>query len=424
MSMKIWMRGASRKEGKCITMEEYALENFEKDPEFEKWIPPELCRLAYTEEELREIVIDEVGMPLAFRVTPFKYATSTNFIAMLASLSGGAGGAIWGATSDKVGRKICMLICHIGGIGGYALMYISGVQWNSYWGYVGGLTMNGLFSGSAVMCSAYILDTMSKEESEAHIGTIMLLQMLGGTAGALILMPFIEGRAENLFLVTFVPMIGTAFSFFCILIFLSEPNKKRAENNREEADRKTRMKTMLKDESKSRGSRMSVSNGKVVPEDIPPVQQGMTALSKKIVVIAVIASTFDNAGDEGTRIARGTVLQNVWPATNDLKFQNYLLLSLIGLIFCAMAQGYAGKAVMGWGKTALFGAFATLATQLALNARFIKWESYVSFLACWYCGKYFGFLSTLGAQFVVMEYAPPEEAGFWTGHKIRRVNSE
>ena len=36
----------------------------------------------------------------------------------------------------------------------------------------------------------------------------------------------------------------------------------------------------------------------------------------------VVAAAFDAAGDEGTRMARGTILQNVFPETNTISFQN------------------------------------------------------------------------------------------------------
>ncbi len=77
-----------------------------------------------------------------------------------------------GAGLYKIGRKICMLICHVGGLSGYIVMYLSGQEWNSYWGYFFGQILNGLFSGAFTIVSAYIGETMSKEEAEGPQGII------------------------------------------------------------------------------------------------------------------------------------------------------------------------------------------------------------------------------------------------------------
>ena len=55
----------------------------------------------------------------------------------------------------------------------------------------------------------------------------------------------------------------------------------------------------------------------------------------RVLWIAVVAGALDGGGDEGTRIARGTILQNAWPATNDIDFQNMLILSLVGVFMFA-----------------------------------------------------------------------------------------
>merc|ERR1712196_548654 len=130
-------------------------------------------------------------------------------------------------------------------------------------------------------------------------------------------------------------------------------------------------------------------------EEAPAVDKTTaTKTTMKILWICVIAGALDSAGDEGTRIARGTVLQNVWPSTNDLMFQNILLLSLIGMLFIVMAMVGIGKATIGLGATAVFGCAATLVTQLLLNGAIIKWDGYEGFLGMWYGGKLFGMCST------------------------------
>jgi len=60
---------------------------------------------------------------------------------------------------------------------------------------------------------------------------------------------------------------------------------------------------------------------------------------------------------------------------------------------------------------AVLGCLATLAVQLIL---LIELDD-IPFLAIWYSGKLFGFLSTLASSFIIQEVAPNEELGYWNG---------
>ena len=80
--------------------------------------------------------------------------------------------------------------------------------------------------------------------------------------------------------------------------------------------------------------------------------------------VLVVAAAFDAAGDEGTRMARGTILQNVFPETNTISFQNVLILSAIGMAMVAMALTMLGQAIVGLPSTAVFGTVATVVTQV------------------------------------------------------------
>ena len=112
-------------------------------------------------------------------------------------------------------------------------------------------------------------------------------------------------------------------------------------------------------------------------------------IANKILWIALVAGALDGAGDEGTRIARGTILQNAWPETNTISFQNILILSLIGVAMLALGFMSALKAQIGLGGVAVLGCLATLATQLTLMLT--TFESYGPFLAVWYSGKVRGY---------------------------------
>lgn len=97
----------------------------------------------------------------------------------------------------------------------------------------------------------------------------------------------------------------------------------------------------------------------------------MTRRVRQTLWIAVVGSFVDAAGDEGTRIARGTILQNVWPSTNTITFQNFLLLGLVGLIVVVIAATSQLKRLVGYGVCAVGGAAATFVTQALL---LINWQ--------------------------------------------------
>lgn len=326
---------------------------------------------------------DTLGMPKAFAELPFGFSTSMNVLVMMGSLSSGLGGAMWGMVSDKIGVKICAQLCLLGGTCGYVLMYMAGVEWNSFWAYAAGQVVNGLFSGSAVLVPTYITKMFPPEEAAKYQGLVMLNSMVGAGLGALLLMPFISGRGENVFNAAWVGIIGSVVFFFLVTFVVAEPKKAKKE---EKIDAKM--------------------------EDAKPTPK-TPAMITKMLWIVIVAGAFDAAGDEGTRIARGTILQNKFPDTNSMEFQNLLILSLIGVALVSMIMTGIGKGVCGFGATAVLGATATCVTQFLLMT--MDFEGYGLFLALWYGGKTFGFLSTFSGMFIIAEMAPDHEKGKWNG---------
>lgn len=343
--------------------------------------------LTTTIPQARALAIANLGNPKAFKSVPTKFSTSVQILVVSGGISGGFGAAFWGWISDRVGRKICMIICHGGGLLGYLVMYFSGQYWNSFWGYACGQILNGLFSGAFTIVNAYFSTWLSKEEAEGPNGALMGMSILGGGVGALVLMPFIEGRGENCFLASWIGIIGTIVSCILVTAIVVEPRK------------------TSKDLEKNRSSR-------ALQEQTPPVMPKMVV---RILWITLIAGGLDAAGDEGTRIARGTIMQNVWPATNDIKFQNLIVLSTILLLFFVWALIGVFRSMIGLGPTCVVGSTFTLITQLMLNAKIIKWEGYVPYLIVWYGGKLFGMMSSFAGLFIVSEYAPDEAKGEWSG---------
>ncbi len=255
----------------------------------EVWNPsPELCELRdlYIRGDLDAefLAWDTLGMPKAFpRDLPFGFSTAMNILVMVGSLSGGVGGAAWGFISDKFGIKICAQICLIGGTCGYLIMYLAGVEWNSFWWYAVGQIVNGLFSGSGVLVPTFITKLFPPEEAAKYQGMVMLNMMVGAGLGALLLMPFIAGRGENVFNAAWVGIIGSVIFLIAVTFVVAEPKK----SNKEEAiDAKANAK-----------------------KENPKTPMMVT----RMLWIVIIAGAFDAAGDEGTRISRGTILQNKFP---------------------------------------------------------------------------------------------------------------
>ena len=280
-------------------------------------------------------VWQNMGMPKAFDNLPFSFSVATNVFLVGGSISSGIGAAMWGVVSDSVGRKPCMLICMLGGIAGYFIMYIGGTVAGSYWMFVGGNVVNGFFSGSYVLVNTFILDTFSKKEAETPIQTLQSISGLGAAAGSLLLMPFTQGNAENVFDAAWIGIIGTVVAFILVSYFVVEPRKQSFQ----EALQK----------------QLTLKQQKKV--DNTPI------LIKRIMWIAIVGSFLDAAGDEGTRIARGTILQVVFPSTNNINFQNILLLTTIALIMASLAMVSVLKKKLGDGLCIAIGSLFTCITQ-------------------------------------------------------------
>jgi MFS family permease len=339
-----------------------------------------------TMDDVKMYVWDHLGMPKAFKQNPTKYSTAMNLLNVNAALSGAAGAAFWGVFSDKFGRKPAMLACHVGGLAGYITMYLAGTVVNSYWLYFAGLMLNGLFSGAYVIVMSFFLNLLPKEEQAAPVGLLMMMAMLGAALGTLVLMPFITGRAAQLFDAAYIGIAGTVVSFFLVFFVVTEPRREGM----------PKLSDLTKGKSKS-----NVEPPKPVP-----------AFIKRVLITTVIGSMLDAAGDEGTRIARGTLMSNIWPSTNTIMFQNQLLLALVGVLFVTMALMSLLKKLFGIGITIVIGATTTLICQ-CLFLR--NWESYTPWLAIFFTGKAFGFMSTFGSDLVINQVSPEDAKGTWQG---------
>jgi len=207
------------------------------------------------------------------------------------------------------------------------------------------------------------------------------MAMVGASLGALIVMPFVLNpvNGENYFNSLWIPIGLTLFSLLLVTFILVPPEKKEKE---------------------------------VIDATTPK-------LAQRILTITVIASALDSAGDEGTRMARGTIMSTLFPEWSTVSKQNYLLLAMIGVIMVTIALIDVGRKCGNLGVLAVFGCTATLATQLILMLESLK---AVPYIIIWNIGKMFGFMSTFCSSFIIQEVAPKPLLGLWNGRNDAMTN--
>jgi hypothetical protein len=217
-------------------------------------------------------------------------------------------------------------------------------------------------------------------ERDAFAGGVLGLGLIGGAIGALVVMPFVTQpkNGENFFNAIWLAIGLTVFTFL-LLSFVLVPAPKPTEED--------------------------VRKQKEMENEKTP------AMAYRILVIAIIASALDSAGDEGTRMARGTIVAAVFPEWSTVEKQNYLLLALLGIMLVALVLLGMMRKCLNLGSICTIGCFFTLVTQMALM---IELEV-APYLTLWHAGKLFGFLSTLGSSFIIAEIAPKNLLGRWNG---------
>ena len=297
---------------------------------------PCLLREAHTPASAEQLAWSRTGNPKAFRTTPFGFSTSMNMIMILQNVFGGGSALLWGRLADMMPMKI---LCHINLVGtlcAYVLMYVSGMYWNSFWGFTLGLVLNSCCGGVGVFTPLYFKKAFPADEGQFWFGIMQTNAMTGIGMGALIMMPFAAGRGENVFNAAWVGIAGTILIWILVTVFLVEPKKSAKEEKINE--------TLEAEKEKK----------------TPPTP----ALVNKILWVLIVAMAFDSAGDEGTRIARGTILQNLFAETNRVSFQNVILVSFVGMAIVALLLAVLTSTFIGKPMTAVLGAVATLVTQV------------------------------------------------------------
>jgi len=309
-----------------------------------------------------------------------------NFVLFWGQLGQATGSLFFGRMCDRVGCKLPMQICVFMGIFGYLLMYAAGIWAESYWLFSIGILVNGFFGNTMPVASTYFGQLFADDHAkrDLYVGITLGLGLIGGAVGSLIVMPFANNpsNGENFFNAMWLAVGLTVFSFVLVTFVLVPPETTEKEK---------------------------------------AVEASTPKLAKRILIMTAIAASFDAAGDEGTRMARGTILASLYPSWSTTAMQNYLLLALLGVFLCAAILLGVGQKKASLPVLCVIGTVATLAVQLILLFPFgaksqgDSVDEDWAFLLAWHFGKLFGFLSTLGSGYIMQNIAPKELLGFWNG---------
>lgn len=367
--------------------------------------------LAVTEEEaqflgfpsrevFRNASIERSISPHAFRgergawagSPPFGFSFSMNFILSAGQLGSAFGSLLFNRLCDVIGAKIPMQICLLSGIVGYLIIYAAGVWVHSYYLFAIGMFWNNFFGNTVGVASTYFGQLFTGDERDMYVGLVQGMLMIGASIGAFIVMPFANSpeNGENFFNCIWLAIGLTALAFLLVSVVMVPPEKKK---------------------QVSRPSSHEVKQSDSEPE---PAEPTTPKLARKLLLITIVASALDSAGDEGTRMARGTILSNLFPEWSTTARQNYLLLAMIVVaIFAAsLIALLRSKVGITLPVLAVFGCVCTLATQLFLA--FIEFEA-AAYIAVWHIGKLFGFISTFCSEFLIQAIAPQALLGYWNG---------
>jgi len=330
----------------------------------------------------KNAMVAELISPYAFKgpkgawngSPPVGYSLSMNLIGSFGQIGSAGGTLLLGRLADKIGAKNPIQICLFMGIFGYIMIYAAGMWVGSYYLFAFGMLWNNFFGNTAGVAMVYFGQVFEGAERDLYVGIVIGMAMLGMTIGSFIVMPFVLNpiNGANFFQAIWIALGLTVFALVLVTFVLVPPESKVEEKT----DEKT------------------------------------PALAKRILVITVIASALDSGGDEGTRMARGTIMSTLYPAWSTTARQNFLLLAMIGVCFITVIVLTGLKKIgLNLGAIATIGVLATLATQVALMVEMND----VPYVIIWHCGKLFGFLSTFCSSFIIQEIAPKNLLGYWNG---------
>ena len=354
-------------------------------------------------------------VPGAFPASDFDAATWLDYAMAinLIAVSGGVGSIFSnfyaGVASDRLGRKLVIQICLLGGVLSYVIMFAAGMWAKNYWVFLSGNFVNGLFSGSRGVISAYLQDIHELVEFQTKVLPIMINYFLFGAMGGSIIglvwtsvANAVPGAANSAFAVFGPALLGILLSLgsaLMIQVYCPEPARKQAVNA-------------------SSGDGGDASSSKPLPP--PP----MSRQNRAILAIILVAGSFDSFGDFGNRFARSTILTNRYPVGREPVI-NYVLLAT-NIISIFVGQKIVLKTNERLGHTAGNGLWAILGNVASASVQFGLMiivavdsgrEFVGGYIAVWIVSQVFGVASTFAAAFLWPAYVPAHKRGAYNGFR-------
>jgi len=180
------------------------------------------------------VLLNSIGMSIILPLLPFlvgKYLPSKQIVIGMSALMSVFAACsffaapVFGALSDRYGRKIILIISLLGSVLGYVIFGIGGALWILFLGRI----IDGLTAGNISTLFAYISDTtepMERTKWYGYIGSVMGIGKIGGPAlGGLL-------GSINLALPFFVTAILIFLSGLAVYFLLPEslPTEKRTKH--------------------------------------------------------------------------------------------------------------------------------------------------------------------------------------------------
>ena len=257
-----------------------------------------------------------------------------------------------------------------------------------------GIVWNNFFGNTMGVANVYFNQLLEGPEKDTYVQIVMSMAFLGAAFGAFIVMPFVSsplltargdtwqypspparGDTWHAFL---IPLGATWHAF---LIPLGATCQVSSPPNGENFFIAVWLALGLTVGMFFLASFVLVAPEKKEEEKKPEVKTPKFAL--RILVICIIASGLDSGGDEGTRMARGTILSALYPDWGTTNMQNYLLIMLIGVVFVTLGLLNVFRKCANLGVIAVFGSLCTLSVQIILAFSQDLNMSAVTFIIIW-----------------------------------------
>ena len=284
---------------------------------------------------------------------PVKYSLSMNLVMSVGFLGSAAGSLFLGMLCDKIGCKFPMQLCLVMGIIGYVIIYASAIWVKSYYLFLLGNLWNNFFGNCMQIATTYFGQLFEGAERDNYNSLVIGMGLIGGTfLGHVLAVFFVPWPAREfrllhtvnhqslslwlcfLFLVVKQPMSSNPrVGAFIVMPFSNNPSNGA-----------NYFESIWLAIGVTAVSLIAVTLVLVPPpekdsdKDADPATLVTPPRAARMLKLTVLASALDSGGDEGTRIARGTVLTAVFPEWQTAERQNYLLLGLL-----VMATGFTSK---------------------------------------------------------------------------------